>query len=90
MYGAFIMVPFAYFGPETSLPVASAGAAVLGFALMLGRSGINLLVRGCKAAFAGSPKGERQAGRPAREWNGNRNRVGGGRPFVSKHVSDLR
>jgi hypothetical protein len=56
------MMLLAYFSPETSLPVASAFAAVLGFTLMLGRSGINLLIRGCEAAFAGSQKAESQAG----------------------------
>jgi hypothetical protein len=31
------MILFAYFGPETQLPLASAAAAVVGFVLMTGR-----------------------------------------------------
>jgi hypothetical protein len=41
----------AYFGPEVSLPVASAVAAALGFAMMLGRQTFSLLVRGFRILF---------------------------------------
>ena len=36
---------FAYFGPETSLPLTSAATAVVGFALMMGRVSFAFITR---------------------------------------------
>jgi hypothetical protein len=41
---------FAYFGPETSLPLASAATAVVGFALMVGRVSMAFMSRRLRAA----------------------------------------
>jgi hypothetical protein len=41
-------VLFAYFGPETFLPVTSAIAGVVGVLLMFGRSSIRLLLDGAR------------------------------------------
>lgn len=36
---------FAYFGPETTLPLASAATAIVGFFLMMGRLSISFITR---------------------------------------------
>gem|GEM_PF-1686098 len=42
---------FAYFGPETVLPVTSVIATVAGVAMMFGRSSTRFLVRCCRLLF---------------------------------------
>jgi hypothetical protein len=42
---------FAYFSPETLLPVGSIVATVLGVAMMLGRGSVRFLIRSCKRLF---------------------------------------
>ncbi len=42
---------FAYFGPETILPVTSVIATVVGVAMMLGRNSTRLLVRGTRRLY---------------------------------------
>ncbi|WP_422928871.1 hypothetical protein [Singulisphaera sp. PoT] len=38
-------LPFAYFGPETTLPIMSVIAAVIGFVLTLGRASLTMVTR---------------------------------------------
>jgi hypothetical protein len=45
-------VLFAYFGPETFLPVTSAIAGVVGVFLMFGRSSIRLLLDGLRKGLS--------------------------------------
>lgn len=44
---------FAYFAPEVALPVASALAATFGFFMLMGRSSVRYVMRGCRAAARG-------------------------------------
>jgi hypothetical protein len=46
------IVFFAYFGPETTLPLASVLAASLGFVMMMGRGSLRFVVRVARAAAA--------------------------------------
>jgi hypothetical protein len=45
------LVFFAYFGPETTLPLASVLAASLGFLMMMGRGSLRVVMRVVQAAF---------------------------------------
>jgi hypothetical protein len=47
---------FAYFGPETVLPMTSVVATVLGFAMMFGRHTLRLIVRCCRLILIGSSR----------------------------------
>ena len=62
-------VIFAYFGPETTLPVASVLAAVVGFVMMIGRGSISMLGRWLRISETG-----REAG-PSRRPSGLRSVV---------------
>ncbi len=45
------MILFAYFGPETTLPVASGLTALVGLALVTGRQAVALVVKGIRRAI---------------------------------------
>jgi hypothetical protein len=47
---------FAYFGPETVLPMTSVVATVVGLAMMFGRHTIRLFVRCCRLILIGSSR----------------------------------
>lgn len=55
------IVLFAYFGPETTLPLASVLAACLGFVMMMGRGSIRFVM---KAIGSVLPRRTSQAGPP--------------------------
>jgi hypothetical protein len=44
---------FAYFAPEVALPVASVLAASVGFLMLVGRSGVRMVVRGVRSVGRG-------------------------------------
>ena len=64
---------FAYFGPETSLPLASGIVAVAGFALMMGRKSFQFLGRRVRAVARWLVRSEPRfvAGRPSRKITGS-------------------
>jgi len=59
------IVFFAYFGPETTLPLASVLAASLGFIMMMGRGSLRFVIRIVRAAIPQvGAKSKRNAGTP--------------------------
>ena len=46
-----VSIIFAYFGPETTLPLASALVAVVGFIFMVGRNGLFYIGRKLRSLF---------------------------------------
>ncbi|ODT99015.1 MAG: hypothetical protein ABS79_05025 [Planctomycetes bacterium SCN 63-9] len=56
---------FAYFGPETTLPLASVLAASLGFLMMMGRGSLRFALRVLKAAASGFGSKSKQAAEPS-------------------------
>jgi hypothetical protein len=67
-----MMFLFAYFGPETTLPLASGIMTVVGFAFMMGRNSFSFLGRQIRGVAQRSSLAERQgvAGKPRRKIRG--------------------